>query len=164
MHASDQTQKLTLSRMDEPPIRIQKVDQPAEAAGQTQQLPMVPDAPRPLGWKVPLAVGALLVVGAAAYLVFSRGPALPPPPAYLQTAPSSPSVAVTPEPVPPAAQAYVEQAKAGDTHAMRMLGVMYLNGLNVPKDREKGLYWYRQAAEKGSDAARAELSKIEGGR
>ena len=36
--------------------------------------------------------------------------------------------------------------------------------LNVPKDREKGLYYYRMAAEKGSDAARAELSQIEGGR
>ena len=45
---------------------------------------------------------------------------------------------------------------------MRMLGVMYYYGLNVPQDREKGLYWYRKAVEKGSDAARSELSKIEG--
>jgi TPR repeat protein len=36
---------------------------------------------------------------------------------------------------------------------MRMLGVMYYYGLNVPQDREKGLYWYRQAAAKGSDVA-----------
>jgi TPR repeat protein len=47
---------------------------------------------------------------------------------------------------------------------MRMLGVYYYNGLNVPQDREKGIYWYRKAAEKGSDAARAELNQIEGGR
>jgi len=47
---------------------------------------------------------------------------------------------------------------------MRMLGVMYYYGLNVPQDREKGLQWYRKAAEKGSDAARLELAKIEGGR
>jgi TPR repeat protein len=47
---------------------------------------------------------------------------------------------------------------------MHMLAVMYYNGLNLPKDREKGLYWYRKAAAQGSDAARAELSAIEGGR
>jgi hypothetical protein len=56
---------------------------------------------------------------------------------------------------------YLEQAKAGDAHAMRMLGVMYYYGLNVPQDREKGLYWYRKAAERGSDAARIELEKLE---
>jgi len=42
-----------------------------------------------------------------------------------------------------------------------MLGVMYYYGLNVPQDREKGLYWYRKAAEKGSDVARGELNKLE---
>jgi TPR repeat protein len=41
---------------------------------------------------------------------------------------------------------------------------MYYNGLNIPQDREKGLYWLRKAAEKGSVGARAELSQIEGGR
>jgi TPR repeat protein len=46
---------------------------------------------------------------------------------------------------------------------MYMLGVMFDQGLNVPQDREKGLYWKRKAAENGSEAARSELSKIEGG-
>ena len=61
-------------------------------------------------------------------------------------------------------QAYLDQAKAGDTHAMRMLGAMYTYGLNVPQDRENGLYWYRKAAERGSDAARIELGKLEAGK
>jgi hypothetical protein len=65
--------------------------------------------------------------------------------------------------LPAGAQAYLEQARKGDANAMRMLGVMYYHGLNVPQDREKGLYWYRQAAAKGSEAARSELNKIEGG-
>lgn len=152
---SDQTQKIALSKTDEPPIRVQKVDHPAEAAGQTQNLPLRPEAPRPFAWKVPLALGALIVLGAAAYLVFSRGSAP-------QLPPSPPTAA--PQAASSGAEIYLEQAKAGDAHAMRMLGVMYYYGLNVPQDREKGLYWYRKAAEKGSDAARSELSKIEGGR
>jgi len=151
----DQTQKLTLPLVDVPPIRVQKQDQPAETAGQTLDLPPQPLAPRTLGWKVPLSLGVLVVLGVAAYLVFSRGPAPQIPPT---------SVVVLSESGPAGTQIYLEQAKAGDAHAMRMLGVMYFYGLNVPQDREKGLYWYRKAAEKGSDAAKSELSKIEGGR
>ena len=75
-----------------------------------------------------------------------------------------PSPAPTIESIPPAAQATLEQAKAGDVRAMHMLGLMYYNGLNVPQDREKGIQWLRKAAEKGSVGARAELSQIEGGR
>jgi hypothetical protein len=152
---SDQTQKLALPKADEHPIRVQKIDQPAEAAGQTQNRPLSPEAPRPIAWKAPLAFGALIVMGVAVYLVFSWGPAPQPPPSRPGASPHSASSGV---------QVYLEQAKAGDAHAMRMLGVMYYYGLNVPQDREKGLYWYRKAAEKGSDAARSELSKIEGGR
>lgn len=148
------TQKPELSRIDEPPIRVSKIDQPAKAAGQTQNRPLLPEAPRALAWKLPLALGALVVLGVAAYLVFPRGPVPQPPP----------PTAAAPQPASSGAQIYLEQAKAGDAHAMRMLGVMYYYGLNVPQDREKGLYWYRKAAEKGSDAAQAELSKIEGGR
>jgi TPR repeat protein len=96
---------------------------------------------------------------AAAILVITRGTgsqsAVTPTPA------APPSTAKS---APDAAQPYLDKAKAGDVYAMRMLGVMYLQGLNVPRDREKGLYWYRKAAENGSAAARAELSKIEGGR
>lgn len=156
MSRSDQTQKIVRPMAGESPIRVQKVDLPTEAAGQTQtqKLPQRVEAPKPLGWKLPLALGAMMVLAAAAYLVFSRGPA------PLQTA-GIPLPAGS-GPAPAGAEAYLEQAKAGDAHAMRMLGVMYYYGLNVPQDREKGLYWYRKAVEKGSDAARSELSKIEG--
>jgi TPR repeat protein len=154
---SDQTQKLALTKPGEHPIRVQKIDQPAEAAGQTQNRPLYPEVPRPIAWKLPLALGAVVVLGVVAYLVFPKGPALQQPPSSLAASPQSVSSTS-------GAQIYLEQAKAGDAHAMRMLGVMHYYGLNVPQDREKGLYWYRKAAERGSDAARSELSKIEGGR
>jgi hypothetical protein len=111
-----------------------------------------------------MALGALVVLGASAFLVFSKGPV--PPSARPTAGPGS----GTPEPsgmsgsLPRDVQAYLDQAKAGDTHAMRMLGAMYTYGLNVPQDREKGLYWYRKAAERGSDAARIELGKLEAGK
>jgi hypothetical protein len=101
-------------------------------------------------------VGVVIVV--AVILVFSRSTA-----AQSVAGPAPAAPATTAESVSPGAQPYLDKAKAGDVYAMRMLGVMYLNGLNVPQDREKGLYWYRKAAENGSEAARSELSKIEGG-
>jgi hypothetical protein len=156
--SSEDTHKMPRPKLDDPPIRVQKVDQPAETAGQTQRLPAQADASRKFGWKWPLALGGGVVLVAAVILVISRGTA-----ARSTAAPASVAPAIAAESVPAGAQAYLEKAKAGDVYAMRMLGVMYYNGLNVPQDREKGLYWYRQAAEKGSEAARSELSKIEGG-
>jgi hypothetical protein len=146
-------------KLDDPPIRVQKVDQPAEAAGQTLRLPPGGEALRKIGWKWPLAVGVGVVIVAAVILVFTRGTAGQPPAA---AAPVARQIAA--EPVPDAAQPYLDKAKAGDAHAMYMLGVMYDQGLNVHQDREKGLFWKRKAAENGSEAARAELSKTEGGR
>jgi TPR repeat protein len=155
-----QTQKLPMSPGGDPPIRLQKVDQPAGAEGQTLKLVLRPQAPRRSRWLLPVGLAGLLVLAAAAYGLRSRQPS--------PQTPGEPGVGMTQgggtEPVPPAAQVYLEQAQAGDAHAMRMLGAMYYYGLNVPQDRDKGLYWYRKAAEKGSDAARAELSKLEGGR
>ena len=149
------TQRLVFPGPDEAPLRVQKVDQPLEAAGQTMKVTFGP-ASKPLRWKVPLILGSLVVLGGGAYLAFFRYSAVPPSP--------QPKPAPTIESVPPPAQATLEQAKAGDVRAMHMLGLMYYNGLNLPRDREKGLYWLRKAAEKGSVGARAELSQIEGGR
>ncbi len=97
-----------------------------------------------LGALVLLAGGAL-----AGYLLgaFRRHPA-----------PSRPAAEAPP---PPGLQIYLDQAKAGDTHAMRMLGVMYYYGLNVRQDQAKGLAWYRRAATAGDPAARADLAKLE---
>jgi TPR repeat protein len=140
--------KLVLPTPEDQPLRTQKLSLPAEAAGQTEPPPEGEAPAKGGGWKAPLGLAALALLGLVAYLLFSRGAGAPP------------SAPVAPESVPPDAQAYFEQAKAGDAHAMRMLGVMYYYGLNVPQDREKGLYWYRRAAERGSDAARAELDKL----
>jgi hypothetical protein len=153
---AETAQRLVFSRLDEGPIRVQKVDQAIEAAGQVLNLPVRRVASRPLGWKVTLALALPVALGGGAYLAFFRKPALPPS--------SQPVMAPTIESVPPAAQATLEKARAGDVRAMHMLGLMYYNGLNLPQDREKGLYWLRKAAEKGSAGARAELSQIEGGR
>ena len=64
--------------------------------------------------------------------------------------------------VPPALRSYLEKAEKGDAAAMRMLGVMYYNGLNVPKNEAEGLKWYRKAADAGSAAAQKELKALEG--
>jgi hypothetical protein len=149
---ASETQKVVNPMAGDPPIRVQREDQPALATGRAQKLPQAP-APRARRWPIPLAIGLLVVLAVGAFLMIPRDSAPPPPPVEPR-----PTAA---EATPPGAQVYLEQAKAGDAHAMRMLGVMYYYGLNVPQDREKGLYWYRQAAEKGSDAARAELSRLE---
>ncbi|HJV48110.1 MAG TPA: hypothetical protein VJ549_02425 [Geothrix sp.] len=152
---ADQTQKITAPRLDEPPIRVQRMDAPAGAAGQTLNRPA--EAPKPaagFGWKLLVALAALVGLGVAAYLLYPK-------PAVSQSDVASQAAAPI-ESTPLGVQVYLEQAKAGDVHAMRMLGAYYYNGLNVPQDREKGLYWYRKAAEKGSDAAKAELKQIEG--
>lgn len=64
--------------------------------------------------------------------------------------------------VPPALRSYLEKAEKGDAAAMRMLGVMYYNGLNVARNEQEGLKWYRKAAEAGSGAAAKELKLLEG--
>ncbi len=72
-----------------------------------------------------------------------------------------PQEAATTE-VPPALRSYLEKAQQGDKDAMRMLGVMYYNGLNVQRNQEEGLKWYRKAAAAGSVAAQKELKALEG--
>ena len=150
--APDHTQRLVLPATDDPPLRNPGVPVSAGTAGHTQSPSPRPRPSSTRGWKAPVLLVGLALAGGAAYGFFTRSkvPGAPP-----QVRPSAP------EAVPPGAQIYLEQAKAGDAHAMRMLGVMYYYGLNVPQDREKGLYWYRKAAEKGSEAAKAELEKLE---
>jgi hypothetical protein len=142
-----QIPKITLDELREPPIKLP----PPILNEPTLKSPRF-RLRRRGGWLIPALLGGLTLVGGVAYLVFLRA---------MATTPATVAPPASAEAVPPGAQAYLEQAKAGDAHAMRMLGVMYYYGLNVPKDREKGLYWYREAAAKGSEAARAELSKLE---
>lgn len=152
----NQTQRLMRPKGDEPPIRVQKVDQPLEIEGQTQPQVKQPGSGRSFAWKLSLGLAVLVTLSAVAYFV-SAG--------WFRTSPGASSVRAgtlgTGETGASTTEVYLQQAKAGDAHAMRMLGVMYYYGLNVPQDREKGLQWYRKAAEKGSDAARIELEKLE---
>ena len=135
------------------PLRIQKADEPALAAGQATPGPLAAPAAARASWILPAFMLGLAGLGLTAYLLLSRRGA---PEARPAQGPGSTS------PEPPGAGIYLEKARAGDPHAMRMLGVIYYYGLNVPQDRAKGLYWYRMAAEKGSTAAQAELAKLEG--
>lgn len=152
--APDETHKLVLPVTSGPVQRTQKISIQAGTSGQTQA-PAAPEgAPRPWTWKLLLGFGGILALGGAALLLSSRGPEIGVP------KPQGGAPAVE---APDAIRAYLDQAQAGDVHAMRMLGVMYYYGLNVPQDREKGLRWYRQAAEKGSDAAREDLSRLQVG-
>lgn len=142
---AEQTQRFERPVLEEPPLPL------AVESESLQPKPQLQAAGFP--WKLPLALLLLAMVGggSAAYLYLNRAAA--------PTAARTPATA--PEVVPEGARLYLDQAKAGDANAMRMLGVMYYNGLNVPQDREKGLYWYRRAAEKGSATAKAELAQLE---
>ena len=64
--------------------------------------------------------------------------------------------------IPPALRSYYDKAQRGDPSAMRTLGVMYYYGMNVPKNTEEGIRWYRKAAEAGSQAAKKDLKALEG--
>ncbi len=134
---------------------------PVLAQASTLAVPLPPPpTPAPRSWKLPAALVGLVVLGVVVYLVLSR---LPVPPPSASTPSPRPAVVVphAGEALPASVQGYVDKAQAGDVNAMRMLGAMYYNGLNVPRDPVKGLAWYRKAAEQGSMAARAELDKLE---
>lgn len=150
----DQTQKLVLSVTSDPVQRSQKLAIPAGTSGQTQAPVSLASPSRVKGWTMTLGFAGLLALGGAAILLSSRAPVI--------RAPKFQDATFRPE-APDAIRAYLDQARDGDVHAMRMLGVMYYYGLNVPQDREKGLHWYRQAAEKGSDAAREDLARLQVG-
>jgi TPR repeat protein len=62
--------------------------------------------------------------------------------------------------IPPELRPYYDRAVLGDASAMRMLGTMYYNGLNVPQDTKEGIRWYRKAAAAGSVAAVRDLQQL----
>jgi hypothetical protein len=83
------------------------------------------------------------------------------PAAEVPPVPEAKTEAPAPE-IPQTLRHYYDEAEKGDAAAMRMLGVMYYNGLNVAKNEAEGLKWYRKAAEHGSKAAQKELKILEG--
>jgi TPR repeat protein len=66
----------------------------------------------------------------------------------------------SPRTIPPTLRPYYDRALTGDANAMRMLGTMYYNGLNVPPDTREGIRWYRKAAAAGSVAAKTDLEQL----
>jgi hypothetical protein len=109
-------------------------------------------------------VSSLTSVVLAVMLWMKTSSAVPPAPA------PAPSTAKTPAAAPPAGspealhaalKPYLEAAQAGDVNAMRMLGTMYYHGLDLPRNREEGLKWYRKAAASGSKVAEQELKQLE---
>jgi len=62
--------------------------------------------------------------------------------------------------VVPALRPYYDRAVAGDAGAMRVLGDMYCQGLNVPRDTAEGLRWLRRAAAAGNADAVLDLERI----
>ena len=97
-------------------------------------------------------------IGGIAAVLLLAGAAL----SYLRMRPSGapgPGPMAAPD-VPPALRSYYDRAMAGDASAMRMLGTMYYNGLNVAQDTREGIRWYRSAAAAGSVAAAKDLEQL----
>jgi len=123
---------------------------PAEARGpELWKLEAAP-APRRGPW-VAAGVIAVALIAAGAFFLY-RGPRAAEPALASANSPE--------KEVPPALRQYYEQARTGDARAMRMLGTLYYNGLNVPQDRDEGIRWYRKAAAAGSVAARKDLEQL----
>ena len=51
-------------------------------------------------------------------------------------------------------------AEAGDPRSQEFMGILYEEGLGVPKDIEKALAWYERAANSGDMAAQYNLGRI----
>jgi TPR repeat protein len=134
--------------------------------------PAQPWTPPKAGSRPPLccwvAVISSLTSVVLAVLLWIRTapPAAAPPVAAQATAPAAAQAqAARPSPgsiaIPVALQPYLDAAQKGDTHAMRMLGAMYYHGLDLPRNRDEGLKWYRKAADAGSKVAKDELRQLE---
>jgi hypothetical protein len=154
----------------------------AEGSGyrnQTRPLPVDPGsapsfhqpafgAPEPPRRPVPVccwvAVVSSLTSVVLAVLLWVRTPPAAVPAAAAApnvTAPAAAQPAPPAEAAPAALKPYLAAAQAGDTNAMRMLGTMYYHGLDLPRNREEGLKWYRKAAASGSKVAQDELKQLE---
>jgi TPR repeat protein len=125
-------------------------------SAETQPIPLGPP-PRPArpgrlrSWIVG-GIAVLILAGAALSYLRERPSALP------GTEPMG--LFRSQKPVPPALRSYYDKAATGDASAMRMLGTMYYNGLNVPQDSKEGILWYRKAAAAGSVAAKKDLEQL----
>src|ERR1700761_6215645 len=51
-------------------------------------------------------------------------------------------------------------ANAGNAKAQNYLGLLYDDGLGVPRDDEQSVVWYRRAAEQGNAAAEYNIGRL----
>jgi hypothetical protein len=143
----DATQALPAGAPPPPPVLPA-----APGSASTQALPVTGDLPetRPPSrarlWLFGVLAVAILGGSLAYYFLYPAGEA--------------PAVLRAKEEVPPVLVPYMDKAKEGDSSAMRMLGTMYYNGLNVQQDRKAGIRWYRKAAAAGSVAAKKDLEQL----
>lgn len=132
------------------------MDSPARRTGGHDLAPAMasPRKGMPLGLILGIAAGLILLgaLGAWKAGLFTQGTEVEKP---VSAAPAIPEAEV-----PPALRTYLRDAQNGDAKAMRMLGVMYYNGLNCPQNREEGRRWFTRAAEAGSEAARKDLEQL----
>jgi hypothetical protein len=115
--------------------------------------PTQPERPKPRllrNW-IGGIVAVLILAGVA--VSFLRGPSAAPGDSLLDGARPS-------QDIPPTLRPYYDRAQNGDSSAMRMLGTMYYNGLNVPQNPKEGIRWYRKAAAAGSVAAKKDLEQL----
>jgi len=140
--AEQQTTALVLVPASAPTPTAAPTPTPAPAAASVR-----PGRLRRLGPWIGGAIAVLLLAGAAI--------------SYLRERPAAGPVetAAAKEPPPPL-RAYYDRANNGDVSAMRMLGTMYYNGLNVTQDTKEGIRWYRKAAKAGSVAAAKDLEQL----
>jgi len=130
-------------------------DPAARNSAATQPIPVDPPAPparprqRPWYWAGGI-IAVLILAGAAL--------------SYLHDRPSADAdltdETIPVKAIPPTLRPYYDRAVTGDASAMRMLGTMYYNGLNVPQNTKEGIRWYRKAAAAGSVAAAKDLEQL----
>jgi len=120
----------------------------------TQPIPVgPPPAPRPVRTRRRYWIGGIIAILILAGATLS----------YLRVGPTAADTAGAPKAakdIPPTLRPYYDRAITGDASAMRMLGTMYYNGLNVPQDTKEGIRWYRKAAAAGSVAAGKDLQQL----
>jgi TPR repeat protein len=158
-HAHDQTDP-GLGAPDDMATRALKIRpaQPVPATDTTQRLalePPLPEArPEPAAPKASnlkyWIIGSLAVVLLAGTLGYY----------FWNPSAENPVAAKPEEEAPPILRPYLDRAAQGDASAMRMLGTMYYNGLNVRQDRKEGAKWYRKAAAAGSVGAKKDLETL----
>ena len=79
---------------------------------------------------------------------------------YLLERPAPGAAAGFKQEVPAAVRPFYDRAVNGDAGAMRTLGNIYCQGLDVPRDIQEGIQWYPRAVAAGSREAIRDLERL----